>query len=193
MKRNRYSAARKGIWYILKIVLSFVAIVVLCIAALFEGMNISNIYIIVTEGLTQRAECVLQDGATDELYEYFTAAFIESDPRLLDDLYADYTVTAYDYRFEFKSLRVLPWGGSATVTGIERMAGISGSINETAIPADAEEGATYPMPEWGTALVEIRFTQDNGRWYVSQINILEEDPAEAVKPTPDMSLLDEPQ
>lgn len=188
MKRNKFSVARKSIWFLLRIVLVSVAIVVLCIAALFEGMHISNLYIIVTEGLTRRAECVLQDGASEELYEYFTGDFVAADERLNGGAYDNFTVTAFDYRFEFKGLSVLPWGGTATVTGIERMAGMNGSIKE-----DAPEDAQYPLPEWGTALVRLHFVQRDSRWYISEIEVLETDPEEEPRPTPDMSLLDDAQ
>ena len=49
--RSKYGVARRSIWYILRFVLIASVVVTLCYAALMEAMYVSNIYIIVTEGM----------------------------------------------------------------------------------------------------------------------------------------------
>ena len=57
--RSKYGVARRSIWYILRFVLIASVVVTLCYAALMEAMYVSNIYIIVTEGMEMRADCIL--------------------------------------------------------------------------------------------------------------------------------------
>ena len=55
MPKNQYAIARRSIWYLLRTLLVIALIVVLCLTAFVTAMHISNIYILVTEGLELRA------------------------------------------------------------------------------------------------------------------------------------------
>ena len=65
--RSKYGVARRSIWYILRFVLIASVVVTLCYAALMEAMYVSNIYIIVTEGMEMRADCILGNKSKAEL------------------------------------------------------------------------------------------------------------------------------
>ena len=62
MPKNQYAIARRSIWYLLRTLLVIALIVVLCLTAFVTAMHISNIYILVTEGLELRAGYILQGG-----------------------------------------------------------------------------------------------------------------------------------
>ena len=76
--RSKYGVARRSIWYILRFVLIASVVVTLCYAALMEAMYVSNIYIIVTEGMEMRADCILGNKSKAELTEHFTETSIRS-------------------------------------------------------------------------------------------------------------------
>ena len=80
MPKNQYAIARRSIWYLLRTLLVIALIVVLCLTAFVTAMHISNIYILVTEGLELRAGYILQGGEIAPLTEYFTENFIAQDP-----------------------------------------------------------------------------------------------------------------
>lgn len=183
MKKNKLTVARRSIWFFLKIVAVSILVGALAICFVFTGMYVGNIYIVVTEGMALRAECILQDGSLNELSEYFTDEWLARDELLNSDRYADYTVTNYDHRLSIRGISALFGRREATMKVLERMASLSGKPN-----SDAVAGA---LPEWTDVLYEVTFTMDEeSRWYISELKVIEENPPAEVKPTPDYSLLD---
>ena len=173
MPKNQYAIARRSIWYLLRTLLVIALIVVLCLTAFVAAMNISNIYILVTEGLELRAGYILQGGEISSLTEYFTESFIAQDPALYDGAYSSFSVTNFIYKIEVKSILALPWGSSATVKVYEKM-------------LDAQ------LPQWIPATYNVKLKRVNGRWYISDMILLKQNPAEKPLPTPDYSQLPTP-
>ena len=61
-KSNPLGTVRRSIWYVLRTVLIVSLILGGAFAVFTEGMYISNMYIIVTEGMALRAETILNKG-----------------------------------------------------------------------------------------------------------------------------------
>ena len=90
--RSKYGVARRSIWYILRFVLIASVVVTLCYAALMEAMYVSNIYIIVTEGMEMRADCILGNKSKAELTEHFTESWLQEDEAVNGNKYSLYRV-----------------------------------------------------------------------------------------------------
>lgn len=172
---------RRSIWYVLRMVLIVSLLLGLAFAVFTEGMYISNIFIIVTEGMELRAKAVLDNDSTNDLKQYFTEEFIASDELLNSGAYQDYAVESFDYRYDIKGFRVLPWGKTATVTYIERIP----TINGTPI----QDEVTAPMPAWVSIRYKVHLAKVEGSWLITGLTVLEENPEEEVRPTPDYSQL----
>lgn len=184
MSRNKYAVASRSIWYVLRTLLIITAIVALCFGVFVEGMYVSNLYILVTEGFAERAECILTDGAVLELTEYFTEEFVRNDYVLYEGRYDAFTVANFDYRVDIESVTVLPWNKRASMTILTQLAAINAAVN------DAESGAE--LPEWVPARYSVTFARDGSRWYITGMALLEENPEIKPVPTPDYSLLPSP-
>ncbi len=184
MARNRYKIARRSIWYVLRTLLIVAGIVALCLGVFAEGMHVSNLYILVTEGMQARAETIVKNGEPLELTAYFTEDFINSDAALYEEDYENFTVASFDYRVEIRSFFVLPWSVRATMVIDDSLAAIN------AAPNDTQEGGQAPaLPEWTPGRYHVLFIKEGSRWYISGLVLIEENPETEVKPTPDMSLL----
>ena len=59
MARNSYGIAKRSIWYVLRTLIITAAIVALCLGVFIEGLHISNLYILVTEGMENTARPAL--------------------------------------------------------------------------------------------------------------------------------------
>jgi hypothetical protein len=181
--------ARRGIWFFMRTILLAVAIAFLCYGVFVAAMNAANLYILATEGMQLRAECVTNLSDRDELYEYFTDTFIEKDAALGGGApFADYIVTGMDYRLTVDNVSVLPWAQSATLTVTERVTNIRGSIRDDKKPEDAPEDAVYPLPAWVDGQYKVYFSKRSGRWYIFQIVMTNIAPSERPKLTPDMRM-----
>ena len=180
---NPLGTTRRIIWYALRTVLVISVILALCYGVFTEAMYISNMYIVATEGMSLRAEAILTSASVSDLEQYFTEEQLDGDYMLYAGTYGDYTIENYDYRFQIKGIRVLPWSKSGTITYVERIPTITGSADfESETPA-------YP-PAWTPVCYAIRLNKVEGRWLISGLTVLEENPEEEVLPTPDYSQLE---
>ena len=180
---HRLRVARRSMLYLVRTLLLILMAVILCIGAFLTAERYSNLYILTSEGMALRAECVFADGARNDLEEYFTLSFLESDPAMSDATYANYTITDYNYDLTIERISVLPWSMSATVIGTERVT-LKGTINADQLGED-QNAADFTLPEWTPKRYKIKFLNANDRWYISEISVLEENPDSSNLGTPD--------
>ena len=184
MSRNKYAVARRSIWYMLRLLLLIAAVVALALGAFMSALYTSNIYIILVDGMQKRAACILQDGSVQDLSEYFTEEFIASDAALTSGAYDGFTVNNFDYRVDVERLRAYPWSATVRVQTLLRLASLSATANE--------EAAGKEPPAWQSGRYNVVFVKREGRWYIDEIVLIQENPAQSPLPTPDMSLQSAP-
>ncbi len=182
--RNKYAIARRSIWYVLRALLIAAAVIVLALGLFLTAMNVSNLYILTTEGMELRAKTILNNGSALDLSPYFTETFIQNDPSLYAGSYAGFTIKTYNYRIDVERFSVLPWGSTATFRVTERMLAVSAVQTDT-----SETAEKLTLPEWTDARYDVVFEIVDGRWYISELHVIELNPPEEAKPTPNMSLL----
>lgn len=182
MARNLYKIARRSIWYVLRTLVIVTGVVALCLAVFIEGMHVSNLYILVTEGMEARAEIIFKSGEPLELTTYFTEEFISNDAALYADDYEGFTVASFDYRADVRGFFVLPWSQRATMIVEDQLAALNAAAND-------DGGASSALPEWTPGRYQVIFTRVGSRWYISGLSLIEKNPETALKPTPDLSLL----
>jgi hypothetical protein len=183
---KRLRAARRSMMYVVRTLMLIILAAILCIGAFLTAERYSNLYILTSEGMALRAECVFADGARNDLEEYFTLTFLQSDPAMSDATYANYTITDYSYDLTIEKISVLPWSMSATVTATERVS-LKGNINADQLSED-QNPADYPLPEWTPKRYKIKFINANARWYISELVLLEENPDTSNLGTPDPNM-----
>ncbi len=164
--------------------LTVALIALLAYGCMIWAMHTSNLYVLATEGLELRAACIVTNGSISELGEHFTQEFLSDDDALYDGKYKEFTVSAYDYRLTVEGISVMPWSTKASMTVIERMASMTGSANDES----EESSARKALPPYITARYKVLFEKRSGRWYISGMELIEENPKEEQLPTPDMSL-----
>ena len=175
--------ARRSAMYVVRTLLFVIMGLIICIAAFITAERYSNLYILTNEGMALRAECILADGAKNDLEEYFTLTLLENDRVSSDDTYANDTISSYNYDLTIEKIRVLPWSMTADVTAIERVS-LKGSLNANQLEEEQLTG-DYPPPAWTPARYRIGFLNVNERWYINSLELLEENPAQSNLGTPD--------
>ena len=180
---RRLRVARRTMLYVVRTLLLIIMAAILCIGAFLTAERYSNLYILTSEGMALRAECVFADGARNDLEEYFTLTFLQSDPAMSDATYANYTITDYSYDLAIERISVLPWSMSAAVTATEHVS-LKGNINADQLGED-QNPLDFPLPEWTPKRYRIKFINANARWYISELTLLEEHPDGSNLGTPD--------
>ena len=169
----------KGLIYAFsRFILIFVLIMVL-FAAFDIGMNSMNIYTMVKDGFSLRAECVMQPSAEDEekLTSYFTQNFLNTDEMLNSDIFDDYDVTNYYERVDVGSVIAWPWMDKVTVTIVEQVMDISGTysgeyLREHNLTEDDIKKDDIVMPSWKNGeyrITLVRPSEEGESWLVDSI------------------------
>ncbi len=176
---------KRGIWFFMRTVLIITFIVALCVGVFLTAMEASNLYILATEGLQLRAECVLMEGDRISLAEYYTGTFIDEDEKLNSAVYDDYDISSFELTTTLEGISVLPWSTTAYVTVVERVE-MNGSIKEEAKGENPD--GEFPLPDWEPGRYAVRFIKHEGRWYIYQMQLLDAAPTLAPLPTYDPSM-----
>ena len=184
-KADKLARTRRSVWYVLRVVLIIAAVVLLCYAAFVAALYISNNYIIVTEGMALRADCILNDNSVSTLYDHFSDGERIMDTALFSGKYDAYHVESYNYDLKIESFSVYPWSKEAKFIVRETVTQI--------IASPYDDNITEPVPEWTNARYEVILEKFSGKWIITKLTVLETNPEVEPKNTPDYSKLDQVQ
>ena len=165
---------RRGIWFIAGRLLVACLILGLMITVFYYTMNLSNIQIVLKDGMAGRAKYVM--GITDqrsELEKFFQTACLDGDTLVTaasqgQSPYADYNVRGIDHRLEVGFFWIWPWENSVRVDITEKIPRIDGRVKglkADEVIAARGEGAVYP-PGWEEASYRVQLVRENGQWKI---------------------------
>ena len=180
----------KGVFYALtRIILVVVAVLVIALG-FYAGMDSMNVNVIVKDAFTMRAEDVLtpKTGYEADLPKLFTQGFIESDPVLNSQVYADYNVSNFYQRVDVKAQIIWPWTDRAVVHATEEVLDITGTLKENSEAALDTTGAgdagvdmqvtvkDKNPPEWVDGEYEVTLVKDaaTSSWKVQEMKMIRE-------------------
>ena len=171
---------RRGIWFVVSRLAVLVLILSLVVVAFYEAMNVSNIQIIIKDGMAHRAQTVMGMEDGEDLGKYFQSSFLSNDAALSltrngESPYRDYTIRGLDHRVEMGFLWVWPWDERCRVQIVERIPAIDGRIRgDKAEEAVASRGqnAVYP-PAWRSARYRITLNRESGQWKMQSVEEIE--------------------
>lgn len=181
---NKTTVVNRSLKYVLCTVLILIGVLAAGYFVFEMGLNGSNIYILATEGLQLRAECVLEEASKDTLLEYFTPDYLADDELFSQNTYSNYTISDFNYALEVEKLSVFPWSTTASMQVVERVERITGQINKDSLPEGTSDQTQFAVPEWEAGRYRVSFVRIDDRWYISELKRLEAAPEEAPKRTP---------
>ena len=168
---------RRAVWFFASRLLVICLILGLAITIFYYAMNLTNIQVILKDGMANRAKFIMR--MTDDLSElqrYFQTAWLETDSEIVaaanqNSPYEDYNVRGIDHRLDMDFLWVWPWESTARVTVTERIPGIDGRAKgqkADALVAAGGAKALYP-PAWPEARYRVSLVKENGQWKMKNL------------------------
>ena len=168
---------RRIVWFFANRLLVICLILGLIMTVFYYAMNLSNIQIVLKDGMANRVKYIMgMDSTRKELDKYFLPACLENDSAILEcengnSPYKDYNVRGIDHRLEMGFLWVWPWDSSVRLTIRERIPRIDGRVKGSkADEVIAREGADalYP-PAWEDAEYSVLLIRENGQWKIKTL------------------------
>ena len=168
---------RRFVWYIAKVLIVACIVLGMLACGFYMAMNISNIYVVLNDGLQKRVDVILTRQQAEELNKYFHADFLLADPALAGALngtsaYVDYNITGFEYDMTIEKLWAWPWDSYANCTVVERVPSISGSVI-----ASRRSEVSSRIPKWVGGRYDITLAKLNGLWKIvgmKQVTVLME-------------------
>ena len=162
---------RRLVWYIATRLLVFTCVLGLATIAFYFSMNAANIYIILKDGMAQRAMTVMMDADPQLLKNYFSSSYIERDNMLASirndaNPYARYQVTGIDHRCTWSGCGAGP-GDTAQATFVETIPAIDGRILSEYREITPKE--QLAVPRWDSARYDVVLTRENGQWHIKNM------------------------
>ena len=164
---------RRGIWYVASRLLVICLVLGLIITVFYYTMNLTNIQIILKDGMAARAKYIMGiNEDRNELSKFFTT--LERDTQITEtdqglSPYANYSIRGIDHRLDMGFFWLWPWDTQTrAVTITERIPRIDGRVK--GLKADemvAQYGADaiYP-PSWQEATYKAYLKRENGQWKI---------------------------
>ena len=172
--------SRRSIFYFIRTVLIILVTVLLCVLAFICASRVSNLYILISEGMPLRADSMLHGVDDPDLTTYFTPDCIRNDATLRAQsmsAYEQFTFSGYEYDITIDKMHVFPWQTRIYVDAIEQISSIKGSASTDASSAE--------IPAWTPIRYRLDMEHINGRWYISAISLIEVNPKLPAENTPD--------
>ncbi len=157
---------RRLVWFIASKLIWLCILLGMLVCAFYMCLNTANIYVILTDGLEQRAEVILTQEDAEKLNFYFHADFLSTDPALEGafdgtSVYDDYTITDFEHELKVERLWAWPWDTYATCTVVERVPKITGSVISS-----RKSEASPTVPSWQGGRYDITLVKVNGSWKI---------------------------
>ena len=168
---------RRIVWFFANRLLVLCLILGLIITVFYYTMNLSNIQIVLKDGMANRAKYIMgMENDRKELEKYFQTACLESDNSILlteegNSPYKDYNVRGIDHRLEMGFLWIWPWDNTARLNITERIPRIDGRVKGSKadeLIAQAGNDAVYP-PAWKDAEYRAYLCRENGQWKIKAL------------------------
>lgn len=159
---------RRLLWHIATRLILFSVVIGLLILAFYLAMDTSNIYILLQDGMQQRASVILTQKDADTLTNFFTNEFLMNDETLTIGLsdqspYVNYSVTGFTYQLSMESMWAWPWDSTATATIVEKIPKINGKVKSG--KSSQVESTTPPAWYGGRYVVTLR--RIGGQWKIA--------------------------
>lgn len=157
---------RRLVWFIATRLIILCILLGMLVCGFFMAMNMSNIYVILDEGLEKRVEVILTREDAEELNKYFHYEFLNADPALVGafdgtSAYDDYTISDFEYEMKIEKLWAWPWDEYATCTITEMVPSITGKVISSRTSEVSSE-----IPDWVGGRYNITLVKENGYWKI---------------------------
>lgn len=157
-----------------KSALAIAIVLALCVGGFVMAMNVSNIYILMSDGMAMRTSVVLGLSDPEELPKFFSESCIQSDAIYQDTTYVDYDMDSFESEVTLLSMHTLPWEDTATATLLQEVPSVVGYLPiSKQTPEQLADPNKIPAPGWESGSYALELQKVEDQWKIVSIQQLE--------------------
>lgn len=153
----------------------------------FTAFDLANVYVILNDGMSQRAYTILSRQDPAELNKYFTLSYISYEPLFYNNQYMDFVIEDYEYELKIEKMWIWPWQKHVKITVNENIPDNSWVFtlvqqasnspdDEQNMEGDNEkndeQGANPIPPPWNNGKKIVEFRKIDGQWKIDNVSEL---------------------
>ena len=162
------------LYCLFKSALVIAIVLALCVGGFLMAMNVSNIYVLVADGMSLRTSVVLGLTDPEELPKFFSEDCIRQDVAYLNTTYVDYDMESFDSEVDVISLHTLPWEDTATVSLTQEVSSVVGYLPiSKQTPEQLADPNRIPAPGWETGSFELTLQKVGDQWKIVSVTPIE--------------------
>ncbi len=162
------------LYCLFKAALIVAVVLLLCMGGFLMAMNASNIYILVSDGMSMRTSVVMGLSDAEELPKFFSDDCILSDDIYNDMTYLDYDMESFESEVDLISMHTLPWEDTATVSLTQEVNAVVGYLPiSKQTPEQLADPNRIPAPGWQTASFELTLEKTDDQWKIVDMQPIE--------------------
>ncbi len=172
---------RRLIWHIASRLLILTVVLGMLVVGFYYAMNMTNIYVVLKDGMARRAQVVMTLAEPEELNKFFYTSFYQRDHAVQSAIKGTTPYQVFHMGgIVHRLVMGFPWGGpwdsTARVSITERIpridGRIKGSVAEDYIDRYGDE-VLYP-PKWVSAVYRATLVKENGQWKIMSLALIEQ-------------------
>lgn len=163
---------RRLVWFFAVRLLVLASVLGLMTVAFYFSMNAANVFIILKDGMANRAQAVMMGEQPGQLQKYFAQSYIDRD-NVLSTLrnggnpYERYNIVGFDHRLNMEWMWCWPWDDTARATIVERIPAIDGRLLSSYREVTPQD--QWPVPKWNAARYNVVLTRESGQWHIKNM------------------------
>ncbi|MBP3371555.1 MAG: hypothetical protein J6L88_03415 [Clostridia bacterium] len=181
------------LFFWIKVLSVLLIIVAVAGCSFFVAMDITNLMILVKDGMTMRANVKFasEDYDADELTKFFTAEYLTRDDLLNNVVYDQYEIEDYDYDTSVERVWCWPWQDEVTLVIACVQHEMDGELKDEYLTQEqVERGEEVPAPKLENTRYRVYCQRIDDKWTITNLEFMEnfadEEPAkEEVSDTQD--------
>jgi len=161
------------LFYLIGKFLVLLIVAVLLLLSFLAAKDYMNINVLISDGLTERANVILKDEDAINIYQIFDEEYIKTDAELFGDTYDPYIIRSFIQDIDINFKLIMPWRDRVTVKVSEEISHIDGEIPTDQRTDEMTEQDIYP-PDWDNAFYDVTLERYETSWKIVDMEKIED-------------------
>ena len=159
------------LFYLIGKFLMLLLVAGLLMLSFLAAKDYMNVNVLISDGFTERANVILKDEDTANLYKIYDEAYLNQDEELFGDTYDPYIIRSFVQDVDIAFNVIMPWQNKIVIRVTEQLDQIDGEIPEDQRTDEMTEDDIVP-PEWDNGIYDVTLQRYESSWKITDVELI---------------------